>query len=271
MSAPQSGSWQRLRAMSVHAYTALGVVLALLMVHMSYAGEVEVVLWLFLAAMIIDGSDGFLARRFRVKEVVPGFDGALLDNIIDYITYAFAPMVLLWSAGYLPGGWLGGVVASVPLLASCYQFCRSDAKTDDHFFVGFPSYWNIAAFYLIVLGASTAATTTALLVLTVLVFVPIKYVYPSRTETAWWLTMTLTMLWLGLYALILVQYPSPSLWLIALSGGYMLYYAALSLRLTLNRRNQIGGAADSASAADSSSAVGGNVAVRHCTHCAAEL
>lgn len=245
MSAPQSGPWHRLGAMSVHAYTALGVVLALLMVHMSYAGEVEIVLWLFLAAMVIDGSDGFLARRFRVKEVVPGFDGALLDNIVDYITYAFAPMVLLWSAGYLPDGWLGGVVASVPLLASCFQFCRSDAKTDDHFFVGFPSYWNIAAFYLIVLGASTAATTTTLLVLTVLVFVPVKYVYPSRTETAWWLTMTLTTVWLGLYALILVQFPSPNLWLIALSGGYVLYYAALSLRLTLDRRRRDGGPAGS--------------------------
>ncbi|GAB3849261.1 CDP-alcohol phosphatidyltransferase family protein [Nesterenkonia populi] len=234
--------------MSVHAYTAVGVVLALLMVHMSYAGEVETVLWLFLAAMIIDGSDGFLARHFRVKEVTPGFDGALLDNIVDYITYAFAPMVLLWSTGYLPDGWWGGVVASVPLLASCFQFCRSDAKTDDHFFVGFPSYWNIAAFYLIVLGAGVATTTTALLVLTVLVFVPIKYVYPSQTETAWWLTMTLTLVWFGLYALILMQYPSPSLWLIALSGGYVIYYAALSLRLTLKRRRGHSGAAVSSEA-----------------------
>ncbi|WP_146340579.1 phosphatidylcholine/phosphatidylserine synthase [Nesterenkonia sp. NBAIMH1] len=249
MSGPQFGLRRRFSAMSVHAYTAVGVVLALLMVHMSYAGEVEIVLWLFLAAMFIDGSDGFLARYFRVKEVTPGFDGALLDNIVDYITYAFAPMVLLWSTGYLPEGWLGGVVASVPLLASCFQFCRSDAKTDDHFFVGFPSYWNIAAFYLIVLGAGVATTTTALLVLTVLVFVPIKYVYPSQTETAWWLTMPLTVVWFGLYALILVQYPSPSLWFIALSGGYVVYYTALSLRLTLKRRRQDRREAISANAA----------------------
>jgi phosphatidylcholine synthase len=238
MASPRTAKPHRLAAMAVHVYTALGVVLALLMVHLSYAGEVEIVLWLFLAAMIIDGSDGFLARRYRVKEVIPGFDGALLDNIIDYITYAFAPMVLLWSAGYLPEGWLGGVVASVPLLASCYQFCRSDAKTDDHFFLGFPSYWNIAAFYLIVLGAGTGATTITLIVLTVLVFVPIKYVYPSRTETAWLPTMTLTTVWLGLYALILAQFPSPSMWLIALSGGYVLYYAVLSLHLTVSRRGE---------------------------------
>ncbi|GAA4873296.1 CDP-alcohol phosphatidyltransferase family protein [Serinicoccus chungangensis] len=225
-----------LAAAAVHVYTALGVVLALLMVHFSYAGEVELVLWLFLAAMVVDGTDGFLARRWRVKELVPGFDGALLDNIVDYITYAFAPMILLWSAGLLPPGWLGGVVASVPLLASCFQFCRSDAKTEDHFFLGFPSYWNIAAFYLVVLGAGTTATTITLLVLTVLVFVPVRYVYPSRTETAWWPTMTLTTLWFVLYAAVLAQYPSPNGWLVALSGGYVVYYAALSLHLTLTRR-----------------------------------
>lgn len=227
---------QRVAAALVHAYTSVGVVLALLMVHLSYAGEVTLVLWLFLVAMVIDGTDGILARHFRVKEVMPGFDGALLDNVVDYITYAFAPMILLWSAGYLPPGWAGGAVASVPLLASCYQFCRSDAKTEDHYFQGFPSYWNIAAFYLVVLGADSRVATTVLLALTALVFVPISYVYPSRTETAWQLTMALTVLWLGLYAAILVQLPDPSGWLIALSTFYLAYYTALSLRLTLARR-----------------------------------
>ena len=116
---------ERVAAWAVHAYTAAGVVLALLMVHFAYQGEVVTVLWLFLAAMVVDGSDGILARHFRVKEVVPQIDGALLDNIVDYLTYAFAPMVLLWATGYLPDGVWGGVVAAVPLVASCYQFSRS--------------------------------------------------------------------------------------------------------------------------------------------------
>ena len=96
----------------------------------------------------------------KVKVVTPWFDGALLDNIVDFITYAFAPMLLLWANGYLPGGRLGGAIAAIPVLASCYQFCRSDAKTDDHFFMGFPSYWNIVAFYSIVLDLGTAEVTT---------------------------------------------------------------------------------------------------------------
>lgn len=226
---------QRLAAGAVHAYTAVGSVLALLMVHLAYAGEVAAVLWLFLAAMFIDGTDGFLARHFRVKEVMPWFDGALLDNIVDYLTYVFAPMVLLWTAGFLPDGWLGGVVAAVPLLASCFQFCRTDAKTEDHLFLGFPSEWNVAAFYLIVLDASPSVTTGVLLVLAVLVFVPIGYVYPSRTEAAWRVTMTLTVLWFVLYAVILAQFPEPNVWLVALSGVYLLYYVSLSLYLTLRR------------------------------------
>ena len=223
----------RIAAGLVHAYTASGVVLALLMVHYAYAGDVRTVLWLFLAAMVVDGTDGFLARYVKVKSVMPGFDGALLDNIVDYITYAFAPMILLWSAGYLPDGWLGGAVAAVPLLASCYQFCRTDAKTDDHFFLGFPSYWNIVAFYLIVLGAGQVTSTVVILVFAVLVFVPVKYLYPSRTERLWYVTMALTTLWLGLFAVIVAQLPDPGFLWIGLSALYVGYYVAVSVHLTV--------------------------------------
>jgi phosphatidylcholine synthase len=223
----------RAAAWLVHVYTASGVVLALLMVHWSYQGRVEAVLWLFLAAMVIDATDGFLARRFRVKEVTPNFDGALLDNIVDYITYAFAPMVLLWTNGYLPSGTAGGVVAAVPLLASCYQFCRIDAKTDDHFFLGFPSYWNVVAFYAVVLSFDTVTTTVVIAVLTVLVFVPVKYVYPSRTEMLWTLNMVLSGLWLAAYAVIVALMPDPPLALVVVSLLYVAYYVAVSVWLTV--------------------------------------
>jgi phosphatidylcholine synthase len=224
----------RAAAAAVHLFTATGAVLALLMVHFSYQHEVEKVLWLFLVAMVIDGTDGMLARRFKVKAVLPGFDGALLDNIVDYMTYALAPMALLWANGYLPDGALGGVVASIPLLASTYQFCRTDAKTDDHFFLGFPSYWNIVAFYVVVWELSTLATTALLLVLAVLVFVPIKYLYPSRTEKLWYSNMTLATLWLALWAAITAQLPDAPAVLVGLSLVYVVYYIVVSLWLTFS-------------------------------------
>ncbi len=232
MAVETSSPARRLAAAAVHVYTATGSVLALLMVHYSYQGDVQTVLWLFLVAMVVDGTDGKLARRLRVKQLIPGFDGALLDNIVDYITYTFAPMVLLWANGYLPDGPAGGVIASIPILASCYQFCRSDAKTEDHFFLGFPSYWNIVAFYVIATGLGTTAITVILLVLTVLVFVPVKYVYPSRTEPLWQVTFVATAAWFAAYAAITAQLPDPQDWIVWASVAYLLYYTGLSLWLT---------------------------------------
>lgn len=226
----------RIAAAGVHLFTATGALLAFAMVHFAYAGNVKAVLWLFLAAMVVDGTDGFMARRLQVSKVLPRFDGALLDNVVDFLTYAFAPMVLLWSCGYLPEGALGAVVIGAVLLASCFQFCRTDAKTPDHYFRGFPSYWNVAAFYVVVLGVGPTTTAVVLLVLSVMAFVPISYLYPSRTEALWRVTMLLTALWFALFALIVATYPDPPVWAVAASVLYLGYYVAVSLALTLLRR-----------------------------------
>lgn len=224
---------------AVHVYTMSGTAFALLTVVAVIEGDVRRALWLGLIAMVIDGTDGMLARHVRIKEVVPWFDGALLDNIVDYLTYAFTPMVLLWSAGYLGEGTWAQVLAIVPLLASAFQFCRSDAKTPDHLFTGFPSYWNILAFYVVVMDLGLTAVTVLLLVCTVLVFVPVGYVYPSRTGTLQALTLLLTTVWLVAYAVLLATYPDPSpIWL-AVSLAYVVYYVVLSVYLTLQRRRAV--------------------------------
>jgi len=223
----------------LHAYTASGVVLAFLTVIAVMEGDTVRGLWLFLAAMVVDGTDGMLARHVQVKRHVPWFDGALLDNIVDYITYAFMPMVLLWSAGYLGEGTSATVLAAIPLLASAYQFCRVDAKTEDHLFLGFPSYWNIAAFYVVVLDLEPMAVAVILLVCAVLVFVPIGYVYPSRTESLQGLTLVLTTVWLASYAVLVAQLPDPSPVWLAISIAYVVYYVVLSLYLTTRRSRAV--------------------------------
>ena len=192
-------------------------------------------LWLGLAAMVVDGTDGMLARHLQVKRWIPWFDGALLDNIVDYLTYVFTPMVLLWSAGYLGDGPMATVLAVMPLLASAYQFCRVDAKTTDHLFLGFPSYWNIVAFYVVVLDLGPVTVGVLLAVCAALVFLPIGYVYPSRTNTLRGLTLALTTVWLVSYAVLLSQVPSPQPFWLAVSLAYVVYYVALSLHLTARR------------------------------------
>jgi phosphatidylcholine synthase len=219
----------------LHLYTASGTVLALLAVTAAFDREDVRALWILFAALIIDGTDGILARRLRVAETIPGFDGARLDDIVDYITYAFAPMVLLWTGGYLPPGTLGAVLAAIPLLASSYQFCRFDAKTPDHSFLGFPSYWNVVALYVVVLQLSPAVTAVVLLLCAALVFVPIKYLYPSRTNTFRRLNLALASLWLVLYAVMLAGVPHPNPVVVALSLLYIGYYLAMSVYVTVRR------------------------------------
>ena len=225
----------RLAGIALHAYTASGSVLALLIVVAAMDGDAIRALWLMLAALIIDGTDGMLARRLRVGETIPWFDGARLDDIVDYLTYAFAPMVLLWTGDFLPAGWLGPALAALPLMASSYQFCRVDAKTADHFFLGFPSYWNVLAFYVVVLDLSPAVTAVLLVTCTVLVFVPVRYLYPSRTKAFRRTNLALTAVWLVAYAVLLVQVPDPHPVVVALSLLYLVYYGGLSLYLTVTR------------------------------------
>jgi phosphatidylcholine synthase len=234
----------RLAGAAVHLYTASGSVLALLIVVAAFEGNTVTALWLGLATLFIDGTDGMLARRFRVKETIPWFDGARLDDIVDYLTYVFAPIVLLWTTGRLPDGLLGWVLAALPLLASSYQFCRTDAKTSDHFFLGFPSYWNIVVFYLIVLDFGPTLVGITLVVFSILVFVPVRYVYPSRTRFLQGVTLALTAVWLVTYALLVVQLPDPHPLVVAASLTYVVYYWGLSFYLTARgarRRRQEAG------------------------------
>jgi phosphatidylcholine synthase len=224
--------------MAVHLYTASGSVLALLIVLAAFDGNAITALWIGLAALVVDGTDGMLARTARVKETIPWFDGARLDDIVDYLTYVFAPVVLLWTTGALPDGAPGWVLAALPLLASSYQFCRVDAKTDDHTFLGFPSYWNVVAFYVIVLDLDRVTVATILVVCSVLVFVPVRYLYPSRTQAFRSLSLVLTAVWIGTYALLLVEYPSVNPLVVTVSLAYLGYYLAVSGYLTVAARHR---------------------------------
>ena len=113
-----------------------------------------------------------------VKEVTPGFDGRRLDDIVDFLNYTFLPLLLIYEADLLPDGqhlWL-----LAPLLASAYGFCQVAAKTDDGFFLGFPSYWNLVAFYLYVLGLPGYVSVALLVFFALMTFVPLRYLYPTQ-------------------------------------------------------------------------------------------
>ena len=223
-----------LLAWLAHAYTASGVVLAFLAARDVIEHDYRTAFfWLYLQ-IFVDATDGVLARRARVSQVVPWFNGAKLDDIIDYLTYVFVPALIVWRALLVPDAWSLPVAAAM-LLSSAYGFNREDAKTSDHFFTGFPSYWNIIVFYLLVAGLPATVNAAILLALAVLVFVPIKYVYPSRTPIYQRLTVGLGVAWALLMIVMLWQYPLVSSAVFWGSLAFPLYYTVLSLLLHARR------------------------------------
>jgi phosphatidylcholine synthase len=226
---------QKAAAWSVHGYTALGAVCGFGALLATVERDYRLAFLWLVAAAVIDASDGMLARAAHVKDHVPDFDGARLDDIVDYLTYVVAPVFLVYSAGRLPEGW-GAVVAAVVLLSSGYGFASADAKSDDYFFTGFPSYWNIVAVYLFAAGLPRQANAAILLVLSVLVFVRIGYVYPSRTPVLRGLTTVLGLLWGAMVIAIIWMMPEVPPALLIVSLFFPAYYMVLSLVLHRRRR-----------------------------------
>ena len=216
----------------VHLYTAFGVVIGFLTILAIDQAAFRDALFLMALAVVIDATDGTLARAAHVKEIIPWFDGELLDAIVDYFNYAVVPCFFMLRANLLPGQdalWL----AALPLLASAYGFCQRDAKTADNFFLGFPSYWNIVAFYLYVLKSPAWVNAFALIALSILIFVPIKYIYPSRSPRFRVQSNVLGALWGAAILYAIYRLPEPPRAILFASLFYPAYYTALSLWLQL--------------------------------------
>ena len=203
--APEPKLGQSALAWSVHAFTASGAVLAFLAALAIIESDWPLVLMWLLAALAVDGIDGSLARWARAKERAPRIDGATLDLIIDYLNYVFIPALLIVRAGLVASS-LAPFLAAAILVSSLYNFTRTDLKTPDNYFRGFPALWNVVAFYLFAarLGSGTAAA--AILFFAALTFAPIHFVHPFRVRDygRWlpllacaWAAATIALLWPG--------------------------------------------------------------------------
>lgn len=185
---------QRIYAWLVHLFTSLGAVFGILAIIFSieaakasstgdlfsYHSNIKLSLYSIIIAVFIDAIDGSLARLVDIKKLAP-LDGALLDNIIDFTTYSIVPCIWIYVSGIVSQGWLIPIIVMITI-SSSYQFCQLNAKTDDHFFVGFPSYWNVIAIFMLCFQSPQWINEIIIIVLAVFSFIPIKYIYLSRTE-----------------------------------------------------------------------------------------
>ena len=219
-----------LAAWLVHLYTASSAVLAFLATRAIFEYRFRDAFAWLAATILIDATDGMLARAARVSQRIPWFSGAKLDDIVDYLTYVFVPAVFVWRSLLVPDAWTLPVTGAM-LLSSAYGFNREDAKTSDYFFTGFPSYWNIVVFYLFVMRLAPLVNALVLLALAVLVFVPIRYLYPTRTPKWRGLTLALATAWGVAILAMLWQLPAVSPLLLWASAVFPLYYVILSLAI----------------------------------------
>lgn len=231
-------------AWGVHFYTALGLVVAAAIAVLLVRGDAEAFRWSFVlmvVATLIDATDGTLARRVGVKKVLPNFDGRKLDDLTDFITYTFLPLMLVWRAEILPPGFEAWLL--FPLLASAYGFCQVEAKTDDGYFLGFPSHWNAVAFYIYVLPMSSWASLGIIIGFALLTFLPFRYLYPSQPGRLNVLSNLLAVPWFFLLVAVLWGMPTdaPLVWdrttmtFAVLSLFYPVFYMGVSWAITLRR------------------------------------
>lgn len=233
---------QRTFAYLVHVYTASGVALALFAAMELCAAQSDArrVFVFLLGAVAIDATDGPLARRFHVKRWAAAIDGRTIDDIVDYLTYTFLPLLLIWRMGWVPEPKALWIIPA--LITSLFGFSNREAKDESGgFFRGFPSYWNIVAFYAGLRpewggGWGNAILLSALAVLTVM---PVRFIYPNLAPRPWRLPLMLGAgVWLLLLLALLIDYPKAPSWLIWLSLVYPAVYTILSLWLDSQAKRQ---------------------------------
>lgn len=224
---------RKILAWCVHLYTATGLIaaacIAVLLVH-GGAEAFHRCFMLMFAATVIDSTDGWLARKADVKRFTPNFDGRRLDDLIDFHTYATLPLLLIWRAEILPGNqawWL-----LLPLLASAYGFSQTAAKTADHFFIGFPSYWNIIVFYLYVLQPPVGFALGVIIFFALLTFVPSRYLYTTHGGRFSLTTNIFGTVWAVSLLVIFALMPDAPRPLVFASLSFPAYYIVLSWVIT---------------------------------------
>ncbi|MNT32177.1 Phosphatidylcholine synthase [compost metagenome] len=216
------------KAWSVHAVTASGVILALLALLAVLDGRPQVCLLWLGAALLVDGLDGTLARKFDVKGVLPHFDGSTLDLVIDYLTYVFIPAIFVYRFIPLPEYSLL-LAVGVILLSSLFCFCNLNMKSQDNYFVVFPAAWNVVIVYLYLLEFAPWLSLATILLLSGLTLSKMKFLHPFRVKQLMPLNIGVTLLWMAVSAVLIVQYPLNQAWLLLIWGLTSVYFVAICL------------------------------------------
>lgn len=195
---------EQVTALAIHMFTASGALAGFLsLVHLFRNDINGTLLWLGIA-LVIDSIDGPLARKFKISEALPWFDGAILDHVIDYSTYTLIPAVIMYQVGFMPPGW-DLTAAGFVVVTSLYCFANKSLKTRDNFFNGFPATWNLVILAFYILETPPVLNAVVVVLCAALTFVPLTFVHPFRVRAFRPLTMALTFVWAVLAVFLVLE------------------------------------------------------------------
>ena len=232
----------RLKALSVHLLTATGAVLAMLAMLAAVNEKWDLMFLWLVVALIVDGLDGPLARRYDVEENWPTYDGVLMDLIIDYLTYVFIPAFALFKSGLLPG-WPGWLAIIVIVYGSVVYFADTRMKTKDKSFAGFPACWNMVVLVLFALQPPHFVTLFIVVALTLTMFTNLKFIHPVRTKRWNALSLPMALAWVvfaGWAAWVDFHPHTWAHWGLVITSLY-LTCAGIAQQILPDRRPRIGG------------------------------
>src|SRR3954454_18969810 len=180
----------------VHALSTMGVIVG-------YAGLSAVVdgdpraaiLWL-VAALLLDGVDGPIARKLDVKSRIPTLNGNSLDLIIDYFTCTIVPVAFLSQFDVVPDN-TAGPIGFMILFVSALWMARSDQETEDGWFNGFPAEWNMIIPTLYLIDANPWFNLVVCVVFSALTLSRVQFAHPVSVREHRAISLTCMVAWLG--------------------------------------------------------------------------
>jgi phosphatidylcholine synthase len=180
----------------VHALSACGVIIGYVGLTSVIAGHARAaILWL-VAALLLDGIDGPIARKLDVRNRIPTLNGNSLDLIIDYFTCTIVPVAFLDQFDLLPGGTVGPVCFTI-LFVSALWMSRSDQETSDGWFNGFPAEWNMIIPTLFLIGADKWVNLVVCVVFCALTLSRVQFAHPVSVRERRPLSLAFMLAWLG--------------------------------------------------------------------------
>lgn len=226
-------SKRKIKAWLVHLYTASGGVVGMFALFAAASGQIRLSFMLLILAALIDATDGIMARKVGVRMVLPKFDGAMVDNVIDVLTFVWIPVFIMGSQNLLPHL----IWTTVPVLAALYAYGQVDMKTEDAFFLGFPSYWNGIALYMFWLKPIPIIAVLMVVIPGIMSFIPTRYLYPSKNPILSKTTWALGLPWSALILYLLTK-EEPDQRLVWVSLLYPVWYLVSSFYVDWRLRKE---------------------------------